>query len=357
MRPTLPTRLAPVAVLVPALVGCGGAPSDESEAARCGQDPVEWTQPAGRLPDGELDEFLANTYPGPEAVDLVPDLGDGLCFASVEPLQLPSLQEAAVFGSSGLAQLGEGVVHDGDEAVASVFVTRVEEPEDLDDVVAEAEQDPDDEVVVASDGTVLRWGTAGGRALVFWSDGTDVVIAGAEDLDALARVARAWLSSRAGEDVAVPVPEPADDTENLGLEPPLLAGPPLDGVPDGVVALPLDPVLAAYSDFTDDATFGDGDGISATGHAVLLDAETRAPLGTLSVQGYEDEPSDQELGERAAALAGGELVPGGDLRGCRGGSAGSSGRTSRPCRTSPTAGAAERGAWLGNFPAWTSRSR
>lgn len=262
--------------------------------------------------DGDSGFGVFALWPDEGARDVVPAL-DSICATPTSPHLFGVLNEMAGWGAGDLDAAGLGVLHRGHQPVATFFAMRIaEETPGLEE--ARAQMRASGAALTESGGVDLAWGRAGDHVNVYWLDGRDAVSISAEGRDNAVEAVGLWL-----DDLTVEAPA---DIPELGTVPPALeAGVPVAGFPDGYEAIDLNPIAFMASDFADEVTIHEEEGIEALGATVVV--HDGSVVGTLvGGVGVSDltEWADDFAGEpnvAAAAMTSGEtsaFVVGDDQR-------------------------------------------
>ena len=281
-------------VLLAFLTACAGdAPEKPAEAKspipgvnqECPELPAEWT----RAEDSKV-------WPSREADGLVPDFPD-VCATPTAPALIYLLFENAGYAAE-IEAVALGILHREDQPLATFTIVRVTAGTPGLDDLAQNEGGTTTEAA----GRTLAWAGSGSHVVVYWVEGNDVVSLSAADEGLAAEAASTWLAAL-GEDVRVSPPE--DIPEATEMPPALDAGPPVDDLPAGYTALPMDPFAFTGSDFADSVTISEEKGIEAMGAAVVV-AKDGTNVGTL-VAAISTPKELAEWPERLEGEAGSEL--------------------------------------------------
>jgi hypothetical protein len=251
----------------------GGAVASARVADGCPEIPTAYAEAPGAV------------WPSDAAAALVPEFED-LCATPVAPSLFGILNENATY--SGAMEAGAlGVLHEDGDVLATFTVTRLREgTPGLEDALPAGGA-----TRTSIDGLDLLWGRGGTHVAVTWLDERDVVTITASDETSAARAVSLWLGG------STEVTAPSELPTLVELEPPFEAGPPLDDVPDGYVALELDALAFLQADFADSITIFEDAGIESLGAAVILTDDGDLVATVIAVGG-----TYQEIGTRPSSF-------------------------------------------------------
>ena len=244
-------------------------------------------------------------WPDEGALDIVPAF-ETICATPMSPHLFGLLYEEAGWSAGDLDAAALGVLHRGNETIATFSVVRVaRERPGIEE--AEARLEVSGAALMESSDWTVGWAAAGEHVNAFFVDGRDIVSLSAESQHAATDAYMAWLYERGGGPYAV-VPK----IPQLGTIPAALkAGPPLARLPEGYSALHMDALAFMGADFADEVTIHREKGIRAIGAAVIV-SEAHGVLGTLvggsgvpDLSDWANEFADQ--GVPAASIDAGEM--------------------------------------------------
>ncbi len=263
-----------LAVLVMVLGACDASPGDSGEAARTpSPDPlveISSTEcPA--LPDGDSGFGAFALWPDEGARDVVPSF-DSVCATPISPYLFGALNEMAFWTAGDLDGAALGILHRGNEPIATFFSMRVAlETQGLGG--ARGHLEATGAALTEQGGTTIAWGRGGDHFGISLLEGRDVANLYAEGRADAVEAVRLWLGD--------PGLDAPDEIPELGTIPAALrAGAPLAGFPQGYEAVRMDPLSFMGSDFADEVTIHGNRGIEALGAAIVVSHGGRV-VGTL----------------------------------------------------------------------------
>lgn len=249
-------------VLLLLLVSCDGAGTapEQATSAQC---------PA--VPEIRPTELTDIVWPSKKARDLVPDFDD-VCATPTAPLLFRILSEGAAW-SSELRAVAHGILHRADREIATFTVIRLRQ-----ELTASAEEHVRTETTTTSAGDVtLGWAGGGPHVVVTWVQDDHIIALTAAGAERAAEGTELWLRT-SGVDTSVTPPD--EVPQRTEIRPELDAGPPLEGLPPGYIALTLNPLSFTGSDFADAGKIYDERGLEALGAAIVVAEDGTTLIGT-----------------------------------------------------------------------------